>query len=65
MCLGQPAIRGLHDWNWEGDEIEHDTVVQSMRPAVGSKRIYEVDVREFLVTDRNALMRRTLSRDLQ
>ena len=64
MCLGQPSIRGLQDWNWDGDEIEHDTVVPSMRPAVGSNKTYEVDVREYLVTERNAVMRRTLSRDL-
>lgn len=64
MCLGQPSIRGVRDWNWEGDEIEHDTVVPSMRPAVGSSKMYEVDVREFLITERNAVMSRTLSRDL-
>ncbi len=68
MCLIQSNIRGLEKYNWEGDIIIHDSTVPSSRPVVGfpatKKYEYEIDVREFLVTEHNSLMQKTLREDI-
>ncbi len=67
MCLIESPIKNLSRWNWDGDVIIRESVVPSSRPVVGShsmKKQYEIDVREFLVTEDNAVMRRTLSEDI-
>src|SRR5262245_66505229 len=53
-------------WNWDGDRIVHDSIVPSSRPVVGRRSGgYDIDPREFLVTERNAVMRRTLESDVR
>jgi hypothetical protein len=58
---------GLNRWNWDGDRIIHRCIVPSSRPVVGSRSTtsYDIDVREFLVTERNEVMRRTLEREVR
>jgi hypothetical protein len=59
------AIRWSRKWNWDGDRILHEEIVPSSRPPIGRKSgAYDIDVREFLVTERNAVMRRTLEKDI-
>lgn len=67
MCLQTTNIKGLSNWNWEGDQIVHDCIVPSSRPVVGipGKRKYDIDVREFLVTERNEIMKRTIREDIK
>lgn len=64
MCLTTSSIKHWKKWNWDGDLIVHSPIVPSCRPAVGSDKNYDVDVREFLVSERNVVMRRTLERDI-
>ncbi len=66
MCFSESSVESLNKWNWDGDVIIHDPVVPSSRPVVGFTRghQYEIDVREFLVTERNALIQRVLKHDL-
>lgn len=65
MCFGSSRISSQGNWNWDGDHIIHDAVVPSARPPVGrSTGNYDIDPREFLVTDKNAVMQRTLNRDI-
>src|SRR5436190_7220679 len=65
MCIGSSAKGNLASWNWDGDHIVHETIVPSSRPPVGrSKGNYDIDPREFLVTDKNEVMRRTLQSDI-
>jgi len=67
MCFTTPGVTLLTKWNWDGDSIVHDCVVPSARPVVGirsPRNEYAIDVREFLVTEKNALMRRTLNEDM-
>lgn len=53
-------------WNWDGDRILHEAIVPSSRPVVGRRSGgYDIDVREFLVSERNAVMRRTLEGDIK
>jgi len=67
MCLETTNIKGLSNWNWEGDHIVHECIVPSSRPVVGfpGKRQYDIDVREFLVTERNEIMRKTIREDIK
>lgn len=67
MCLTQHTVASLTRWNWDGDEIIHKSIVPSSRPIVGIKRKqeYDIDIREFLVTDRNEVMKRTLHEGLK
>lgn len=66
MCLIQSNIRGIADWNWDGDVIVYGPIVPSSRPVVGHKsgNEYDIDVREFLVTENNALIKKTLREEI-
>jgi hypothetical protein len=68
MCFSNSSIKNLYRWNWDGDMIVFDSQVPSARPVVGAhslKRQYPIDVREFLVSENNAVMRMTLEGDVQ
>ncbi len=65
MCMPQSPVVGLARWNWEGDRIVHKCIVPSSRPVIGSKgKQYDIDVREFLVSERNEVLARTLEKDV-
>jgi len=66
MCLLKLPVSGLNFWNWDGDIIIHDPIVPSSRPVVNSrnKKNYDIDVREFLVSDKNSVMGKTLNEDI-
>ena len=67
MCFASSAVRDLSHWNWEGDHIIHECIVPSSRSVVGYLRghAYDIDVREFLITGRNEIVGRTLSKDVK
>lgn len=65
MCITRDRRQQLDRWNWDGDFVVHDCIVPSNRPAVGSRRHYDIDVREFLLTERNEVMRRTVHEELR
>lgn len=53
MCFSN-AYSNHRQWNWDGEKIIHDSIVQSSRSPVGHRgHQNDVDVREFLVSDRN------------
>lgn len=56
----------LSIWNWDGGSIVFDCVVPSSRWPVGRRggKQYPMDVREFLVSENNELMKRTLREGL-
>jgi hypothetical protein len=63
MCLTLSPLANLHRWNWDGDRIVHRCIVPSSRPVVGrtgKRNEYDIDVREFLVTERNEVMRKVI-----
>ncbi len=64
MCFASSSVRDLSHWNWEDDHIIHECIVPSSRPVVGYLKghAYDIDVREFLITGRNEIVERTLSR---
>lgn len=66
MCLENSRIHRQRRWNWDGERIIHESIVPSSRPVVGHKDGgYDIDVREFLVSEKNATMRRTLEQDVK
>jgi Transglutaminase-like superfamily len=60
MCFSGNVVGGLRRFNWDGDCVVFDTTVPSQRPVVGGKRNYQIDVREFVLTTNNAVIRHTL-----
>jgi len=65
MCFSN-TCSNHRQWNWDGERIIHDSIVPSSRPPVGHRgHQYDMDVREFLVSERNIVMRRTLEIDLK
>lgn len=66
MCFHHPLVASLSKWNWDGGSIVHDCIVPSSRWPVGRRggKQYEMDVREFLVSENNAIMKRTLREKL-
>jgi hypothetical protein len=66
MCFSNSRLKRLRRWNWDGERIIHESIVPSSRPVVmQQKGWYDIDVREFLVTENNAIMRRTLQNDVK
>lgn len=66
MCFANSRVNGLRRWNWDGERIIHDSIVPSSRPVVMQQTGgYDIDVREFLVSKDNAIMRRTLEGDIR
>ena len=65
MCLTTSPVKNWKKWNWDGDIIVHNAIVPSCRPAVCSDKYYDVDVREFLVSERNVVMRRVLENEIR
>ena len=66
MCFHESRVGALNKWNWDGDHIIHDSTVPSSRPPVGhTTGGYDIDAREFLVSERNTVMRNTLAGDVR
>jgi hypothetical protein len=68
MCFTLSKIAPHDRWNWDGDHIIHECIVPASRPVPGyppKKSSYDIDVREFLVSERNEVMRKTLRKDIQ
>jgi hypothetical protein len=63
--MTQHAVKALNKWNWDGDEIIHESIVPSSRPIVGEKQEYDIDVREFLVHENNTVLRRELFENIK
>lgn len=66
MCFGQSTIVGLNRYNWDGERIYFDPIVPSHRAVIGktAKTTYELDVREFLTANNNAVIRKVIEQDV-
>ncbi len=60
MCFAPSNIKNLSNWNWDGDVIIRQPIVPSGRHIIGSRKSYDIDVREFLTSNRNAVMERVI-----
>jgi hypothetical protein len=62
MCLQMNAVQPWQKWHWAGDEI-HDTIVPAARRVPGGGR-FDIDVREYLSVDQDAVVEREIHRFL-
>lgn len=60
MCLSASNIKARAQWNWEGDTIIHDPIINAWRKVPGSKDRYDIDIREFISGKDNAVIRRVI-----
>jgi len=68
MCLTLSKVPSCDRWNWDGDHIIHECIVPASRPVVGyagKRAFYDIDVREFLVSERNEVMRKAIRKDIK
>lgn len=62
MCMRQSAVRSHQQWNWSGDEIVFEPVVDASRYLPdGTRRRYRIDLREFVGAAGNAVVRAKLN----
>lgn len=62
MCMQSTHVRPYQRWHWAGDEIAHDTVILASRRIPGTKKRYDIDIREYLSIEDNAVIREHLER---
>lgn len=68
MCFTLSKIAPHDRWNLDGNHIIHEGIVPASRPVPGytrKKSSYDIDVWDFLVTERNEVMRKTLREDIK
>jgi Transglutaminase-like superfamily len=65
MCKTHTLLEIGSSYNWDGDCIVHDTIVPRTRQVVGTKLEYELDIRELLLTDKNALIRKVVDSQIK
>jgi hypothetical protein len=53
-------VKPYQRWHWAGDHIVQDTVVKASRRVPGTRKRYDIDIREYLGTTGNAVVRRKL-----
>ena len=62
MCSSHDHIINSSKWNWDGDSIVLDPVIPKTRKVIGSDTQYDIDVREFMTSVDNAVVKRTLDK---
>lgn len=60
MCLSSSNIRSSTQWNWDGDLIVHNSIIPAARRIPGTRKQYEIDIREYLANRDNAVIKRAL-----
>jgi hypothetical protein len=60
MCLAVSNVRSAAQWNWDGDFIVHNPIIPASRYIPGTKKKYFVDIREFLTSEKNAVMKQAI-----
>ena len=62
MCLAVSNVRSAVQWNWDGDLIEHGTIIKAARMIPGTNTRYDIDIREYIANKDNAVIRREIER---
>ena len=60
MCLAVSNVRSEAQWNWDGDFVVHNPIIPASRYVPGTKKKYFVDIREFLTSENNAVMKQAI-----
>ena len=62
MCFTLTNLITAGRWNWEGDEIVYRPIIRGARKTPNKKRVYDIDIREFLTTKDNEVVASTIGR---
>jgi hypothetical protein len=60
MCLSASNVKAAAQWNWEGDTIIHDPIIRACREVLGTKKRYDMDIRDFIISRDNAVLSRAV-----
>jgi len=60
MCKVHDFLEIQRAYNWDGDRIIHDSTVSRTRTIPGTKKKYEVDIRELLLSEHNSVVKAAL-----
>jgi hypothetical protein len=60
MCRTHQHISNSGSWNWNGSIIEPETSLKRCRKVTGTNTFYNVDIREFLTSTDNRIIRKKL-----
>lgn len=60
MCKVHDFLEIQRAYNWDGDRIIHDSTVSRTRTIPGTKKKYEVDIRELLLSEHNTVVKAAL-----
>jgi hypothetical protein len=60
MCRTQQHINNSLLWNWDGNRIEPDTLIKNCRTVTGTNVFYNVDIREFITSTDNRIIKKVL-----
>jgi hypothetical protein len=59
MCLQTSSVRPYQKWNWNGNDIVHDSAIPASRPLKAKGKVidkYQVDIRQFLTIENNSVI---------
>lgn len=56
MCFTLSNVVTTGRWNWEGDKIVHRPVIRGARKTPNNKKVYDIDIRQFLTTKDNEVI---------
>ena len=59
MCITHQLLKNSQSWNWDGDVIIYNPIIPNTRRV--SNILYDVDIREFLTSKDNAVIKKTLN----
>lgn len=62
MCLSASNVKAGAQWNWEGDTIIHDPIIEVWRTVPGTEKKYDIDIREFISGKDNAVLRKVIGK---
>jgi hypothetical protein len=63
--MQKSAVRPYQKWHWAGDEIAFSPVIPAARRVAGSRRRgYDIDIREYLSIEGNAVVRHWLEKEV-
>jgi hypothetical protein len=62
MCFTLSNLVTTGRWNWEGDKIVYRPIICGARKTPNKKRLYDIDIREFLTTKDNEVITTTIGR---
>jgi len=58
MCLQPTSVSSIQRYHWGGDEIVHEPIIPASRTIARTRqRSYPIDIREYLSTESNAVIR--------